>query len=301
MRNHAHTTSLRTRSTRVALLAMFALAAGLTGCGVTQTDYDRLVIENRTLGNRNQELVASLEECEAARDALGSTRTSSDSSITSLQAQLREKDALLTDYEAAIADLEARMQGLSFGALDPITDAALADLAASHPDLLSYDSAQGMLRFNSDLTFGSGSDTVSDGAKATLRALASILKGSSAAQYDLIIVGHTDSQRIGANTARRHPSNMHLSCHRAISVRKELMGLGVAGSKIQAAGWGDQRPLVPNTASGNTPANRRVEIYLGRSVGGSGTLAPASTSGSAPTGINIDRETPPNRQPGITK
>lgn len=299
MKAHAHPT--RTRTTRVALLAMAVLAASLTGCGVTQTDYDRLIIENRTLGNRNQELIASLEECELARDSLGSTRTSSDSSISSLQMQLSEKDALLADYESAIRNLEAQMQGLSFGPLDAATDAALAGLAASHPDLLSYDSDKGMLRFNSDLTFGSGSDTVSAGAKSTLRSLAAILQGSSASQYDLIIVGHTDSQRIGSATAKRHPTNMHLSCHRAISVRKELMGLGVSGAKVQAAGWGDQRPLVANSSTGNTPANRRVEIYLGRSVGGSGTVAPAGAGGSSTTGINIDRETPPDRQPAITK
>ena len=75
------------------------------------------------------------------------------------------------------------------------------------------------------------------------------------------------------------------------------MGLGIAASKIEAAGWGEERPLVPNTSTGNTPANRRVEIYLGRSVGGAG-------GGASPTGasgVGVDRETPPDRQPGITK
>lgn len=287
------------RGTRAAILALVGLSAILGGC-VSQQDYDRLVLENRTLGNRNQELQASLDECNSARDALSSSRSYGDSTIGQLQNQLREKDALLAEYEASIRDLESRLQGIGFGPLDQATDAALAQLAGAHPDMLTYDSAQGMLRFNSDLTFASGSDAVSSAAKATLGQLASILKGSGASQYDLIIVGHTDSQRIGSTTAQRHPTNMHLSCHRAISVRKELMGQGIAGSKIEAAGWGEERPLVPNTANGNTPANRRVEIYLGRSVGGTG--GGASPSGSAgATGMEIDRETPPDRQPGITK
>lgn len=275
--------------------AAAALAAALGGC-VSQQDYDRLLVENRTLTNRNQELQASLDECEAAREAMSDTRRTGDVTIGQLQDQLRQKDALLADYEAAIRDLESRMQGLSFGPLDPATDAALAALAAQHPNLLTYDSQRGMLRFNSDLTFGSGSDEVSSGARETLSALAGILKGGAAAQYELIIVGHTDSQRISAATAQRHPTNMHLSCHRAISVRRELMNMGVSGEKMQAAGWGEERPLVPNAANGNTPANRRVEIYLGRSVGGGG-------AGSAPGGgsAGVDRETPPDRQPGITK
>lgn len=286
------------RRARAAILTLVGLAACLGGC-VNQKDYDRLVLENRTLGNRNQELQAALDECNAARDALGDSRRFGDSTIGQLQSQLRDKDALLSEYEAAIKDLESRLQGFGFGPLDAATDAALAQLAAAHPDLLTYDSAQGMLRFNSDLTFASGSDEVSSGARSTLSQLANILKGSSASQYDLIIVGHTDSQRISANTAQRHPTNMHLSCHRAISVRKELMGLGIAGSKIEAAGWGEERPLVPNTSSGNTPANRRVEIYLGRSVGGAG--GGASPSGAGAAGVGVDRETPPDRQPGITK
>ena len=259
---------------RAALVAMVGMTAGLGGC-ISQADYDRVLVENRTLTNRNQELRASLDECEAARSALGGTRQTGDQTISQLTAQLNEKDALLDDYESRMRQLEQQMQGLSF------------------------DSAQGMLRFNSDLTFGSGSDVVSAGAKQTLNSLASILKGSAASQYDLVIVGHTDSQRIGATTAQKHPTNMHLSCHRAISVRRELASLGISESKIQAAGWGDQRPLVPNTANGNTPANRRVEIYLGRSVGGAGGGSPAGGSGSA--GVGLDRETPPDRQPAITK
>jgi chemotaxis protein MotB len=278
---------------RAGLLA--GLVAALGGC-VSQEDYDRLLVENRTLTNRNQELQASLDESNSAREAMSDTRRTGDLTIGQLEDQLRQKDALLGDYEATIRDLERRLQGVAFGPLDAATDAALAQLAASHPDLLSYDSAQGMLRFNSDLTFASGSDEVSPAARETLAALANILKGSSASQYDLIIVGHTDSQRISTNTAQRHPTNMHLSCHRAISVRKELMSLGIAGGKIEAAGWGEERPLVPNAANGNTPANRRVEIYLGRSVGGTASGA-SPTGGTAP----VNSETPPDRQPGVTK
>lgn len=288
----------RRQARRAALVSLVGLTAGLGGC-ISQADYDRVVVENRTLTNRNQELVAALEECESTNTALGGSRQSGDATIGRLTAQLTEKDELLDEYEQRMRQLEEQMRTLSFGPLDAATDAALADLAARHPNMLSYDSSQGMLRFNSDLTFGSGSDVVSPAAKQTLGSLANILKGSGASQYDLVIVGHTDSQRISSGTAQRHPTNMHLSCHRAISVRRELASLGISESKIQAAGWGDQRPLVPNTGNGNTPANRRVEIYLGRSVGGSGGGAPAGSSGSA--GVDIDRDTPPDRQPAITK
>jgi hypothetical protein len=91
--------------------------------------------------------------------------------------------------------------------------------------------------------------------------------------YEVNIVGHTDSQRISDATARRHPTNMHLSCHRAISVRSVLASMGVPAGRMEAAGWGEFRPMVANTSSGNTPQNRRVEIYLSLPKGGESASA----------------------------
>ena len=125
---------------RAALVAMVGMTAGLGGC-ISQADYDRVLVENRTLTNRNQELRASLDECEAARSALGGTRQTGDQTISQLTAQLNEKNSLLDDYEKRMRQLEQQMQGFSFGALDPVTDAALADLASRYSNLLSYDSA----------------------------------------------------------------------------------------------------------------------------------------------------------------
>ena len=54
---------------------------------------------------------------------------------------------------------------------------------------------------------------------------------------------------------------MHLSAHRAISVRDALVGDGVSANRMQIAGYGEFRPIVPNGPNG-AAANRRVEIYL---------------------------------------
>jgi hypothetical protein len=84
---------------------------------------------------------------------------------------------------------------------------------------------------------------------------------------------------------------MHLACHRAISVRRQLVSLGVPPDKMMSAGWGEHRPSVPNTGAGNTPQNRRVEIYirpLGTIAGGAGSR----DSGGA---IDVDRDVPPQQ------
>ena len=280
---------------RAAVLAgVVFLAGGLGGC-VSQQDYDRLLVENRTLGNRNAELQSELDECRNAQSARDSSLSAGDSTIAQLRAENSRLQGALDDAQRALNDLDARMRGMSFGPLDAATDAALAQLASQYPQLLQYDSARGMLRFASDLTFDSGSDVVKAEAQQALAALADILKSGAAAQYDLIIVGHTDSQRISAGTAQRHPTNMHLSCHRAISVRNELASMGVAGGKMQAAGWGEERPAVTNASNGNTPQNRRVEVFLGRATGGGAGAADATGS------VGVDNAAPPDRQPDPTK
>jgi chemotaxis protein MotB len=60
-----------------------------------------------------------------------------------------------------------------------------------------------------------------------------------------------------------HPTNWHLSVHRAISVENLMESNGVSPTRISVKGYGEYRPLEANEAGkkGN-PKNRRVEIYL---------------------------------------
>jgi chemotaxis protein MotB len=76
------------------------------------------------------------------------------------------------------------------------------------------------------------------------------------------IVGHTDDVPIGKPQTRElHPTNVHLSVHRSISVRSALVSAGVEPVRIQVAGYGEYRPVIENRPGG-TPENRRVEVYL---------------------------------------
>ena len=194
----------------------------------------------------------------------------------------------LTQARGTINDLEARLASLELGQIDPATDQALARLAAKYPTRIQYDPDRGMLRFASDLTFASGSDVVRDEAKESIAALAEVLRMSEAQSYDVVIVGHTDSAKPSAGTQQRHPTNTHLSAHRAISVKNELRSMGIPAEKMQVAGWGEHRPVVANASDGNTPQNRRVEIFLVSSqynfVGG---------ASPAPTTVNVDSDNPP--------
>ncbi|MBS0187382.1 MAG: OmpA family protein [Planctomycetes bacterium] len=284
------------------LLGLACLTAGLGGC-VNQGEYDRLYETNRGLTDRNATLQRERDDALAARDQTRQQLAKTEQALAELQAQ---NDALmrkLRESGLSLADLEARLKGLSVSPLDADTDALLKELAAQYPDLLRYDETRGMLRFASDLTFASGSDAIQPSAQAAIAALANILKNPVTAKYEVIIVGHTDAQRISANTAKRFPTNVHLSAARSISVRAALVGDGVAPGKMEVAGWGEFRPAVPNTPSGNTPANRRVEIFLmiPKNPADITTMNEPAPAESGPTTATPDRTRAPARAPEITK
>ena len=62
---------------------------------------------------------------------------------------------------------------------------------------MDFDPNRGIVKFKSDVTFSSGSAVVQDQARAAIDRLAGILNGTTAGQYDLQVVGHTDNQKVG--------------------------------------------------------------------------------------------------------
>jgi chemotaxis protein MotB len=127
---------------------------------------------------------------------------------------------------------------------------------------MSYDRRLGLVRIRTDLTFPSGSAELRPGVQAALAELARILASREAAKYEVQVVGHTDNVPISnPQTRRNHPTNWHLSVHRAISVKDALADAGVAPVRMAVAGYGRFRPVVPNGPDG-AEENRRVDVFL---------------------------------------
>lgn len=271
-------------------------AAMLGGC-VNQGEYDRMYETNSALSARNAELQRERDEARTALTNLQKTYSSSSGATSELQRQNDELRRLLAQAQQDLTAMEAGLAQLNFGPLPAEVSQALTALADQYPDLVKFDAARGMLRFAADLTFDSGSDNVKDQAKQALGALAQILTSSAASSYDVVIEGHTDSQRISQpSTRQKHPTNRHLSAHRSISVIEELIKMGVQPERTMAAGWGEYRPAVPNAPGGNTPANRRVEIFLVKGTGAAPAATPAPLTNVTPT-----REETPTRPVDISK
>lgn len=76
-----------------------------------------------------------------------------------------------------------------------------------------------------------------------------------------VVEGHADKRK----TSKRD-YNQKLSERRAFTVRQYILDNSdiIDSSRIDAKGFGFDRPLVPNTTEENMQRNRRVEIYINR-------------------------------------
>jgi chemotaxis protein MotB len=234
-----------------------------TGC-VQQDKYDQLVMANRSLQEQNISLEADRDEARANLDTVRGQLGQATAELNGLKSKYglaqEDIDKMGRDY----AELMKRVGTLDFGPLPEEMSKALNDLAAQYPDMLTFDSKRGMLRFASDFTFASGSTELNSSAVASLGKLAQILNAGSASGFEVHVVGHTDSVPVSKpETKRMFPDNMYLSAGRAISVHHALLKDGVSGGRMMVAGWGEYRPSVSNNpGKAGTAPNRRVEIYL---------------------------------------
>ena len=235
-------------------MILAAVAWVATGC-VAQREADDL----KTLYRNSQSQVLDLQEQLAEANArIAALTGGADSEADALAQALAERDRL----RSALDDAEERLRNAGGVVLPPELNDALSQLADANPDLMSYDAEHGMIKLRSDLTFALGSADVNAGATSSLSKLAGIFNSPAAKPYEVRVVGHTDNVPIkNVGTRAKHPTNWHLSVHRAISVMQVLAKAGVPFARLGVCGYCEYRPIVPNT-KGGTEANRRVEIYL---------------------------------------
>jgi chemotaxis protein MotB len=246
---------------KVALCAGVIGLLGLTLGGCTGNN-TALLDANRALQEQNTKLAQDNQSLHTLNQQLQDGIAGRDKTMSQMQTMIADLRAGRGNMQSQLDDMEKRLAGVNFGniALDSETNQALAAMAAEHPDVLEYDPQRGLIRFKSDVTFDSGSDKLKDTARSTLQQFAQILN-TTARGYDVRVVGHTDAQPI-RNVAREHPTNWHLSCHRAIAVLKELHANGFAYERGEACGRGEFDPIEANGPGGKSQRNRRVEVYL---------------------------------------
>lgn len=114
-----------------------------------------------------------------------------------------------------------------------------------------------ILRFNDKMLFNAGSAIIKPEMLPVLDKVAKELKNLD---KKVIIEGHTDSTPI--NTAQ-YPTNWELSTARATNIIKYLITeKELNPQKMSAVGYGEYKPIAPNTTYEGKTLNRRVDIII---------------------------------------
>jgi chemotaxis protein MotB len=250
-------------STVLGVLALSAGLVSLSGCGQELQD---LRLANRmqqdTINRLTGELEAAKLELDQCNKKLSAAEQTGGVELDALKQKLAALEEDVAKKEQLIKTMQAQLLG---GSPLPVElSTALEDFAKQNADLIEYDSDHGLVKFKSDLLFEKGSDQVVATAQEAIRTLCGILNSQQAQQFDIIVAGHTDDIPIRrAATQAAHPTNWHLSVHRAIAVLLLMESDGVNPARMRACGFGEYRPVEANAPNkGGNPKNRRVEIYI---------------------------------------
>ena len=102
--------------------------------------------------------------------------------------------------------------------------------------------------------FDVNKDTIQTRSFDLLNQVASVLRAHGELTR-VRVEGHTDSDG-------KDDKNLNLSNRRAAAVKKYLVDRGVEGRRLDAIGYGESRPVAPNTNKANKEKNRRVEFVI---------------------------------------
>ncbi|MCS6969516.1 MAG: OmpA family protein [Planctomycetota bacterium] len=177
--------------------------------------------------------------------------------------ELTYKDVEIDEYKRQIAELEEQLYRKDAAAVQQQLsgkDESVATIqSAVDPNTrVSTREVEVSFEVPSEVLFKSGSAQLTAAAKSSLNKVVAVIR-ERFPNHDIRVVGHTDDQKI-TRTKHLWQDNWDLSAARAREVLLYLESRGIPASRLGLAGYGDQRPLVPNTSEQNRQRNRRVEI-----------------------------------------
>jgi len=233
----------------------------LTGCG--WAPYSRvgtLEAENRRLGEESRAQLAEIQNLRQHSRKIEDQLLQAEEDLAVFSERYgidRQKLANLRRERENLREFLTHSRQMPLG-----ISGQLAELAQRYPSL-HYDEQTGISKLDTDVLFDSGEATLKPGAEKLLREFAQILQAAEAQDLKVMVVGHTDNQRIRGREARhQYPTNWHLSAARALAVADVLQQLGIDGDRLGIAGYGPHQPIAANESEATRQANRRVEIFV---------------------------------------
>jgi len=222
----------------------------------------------RQLYEQNQALAADRQKIHNQAASLATQQQQLEHELQSLRVAKQTDEQLLVSAQSERDKLRSRYTNLldtTRNAANPLSAEStrqFQDLARRYPNF-EFDPQTGVSKFHSDVWFSSGSAEVQKNSQALLTEFSNILNQGDAQDLNILVVGHTDDRRIAkSSTKSKHPSNLHLSAHRAINVCDSLAKHGLRRQRMGIAGYGPYQPLAPNKDNESRQKNRRVEIFV---------------------------------------
>lgn len=179
---------------------------------------------------------------EAQRERLAREQSTAEAEAALAQAEQARRLAEARAREAALARREAELAA-----------AAAESLRLQLESLTSRREERGEVMTLSGDVFAPGQGALRPEARAHLRRVVEFVQRNPGARVR--IEGHTDSTG-SANL------NQSLSQRRAESVRQALIEEGVDAARLEAVGFGQDRPVADNRTEEGRARNRRVEIVV---------------------------------------
>jgi chemotaxis protein MotB len=213
--------------------------------------------------------------------ALEAVREELDRANAELKAQLAAAQGPAEALQSRVAELEAAREALQRASGDLKQQVAakekeLAALRATQQELvedlkkeiaaqqIQVERVRDQLRVElvEEVLFDSGEAVIKPAGLGVLKRVGLILKKAEHRNID--VEGHTDNVPIGAELAKRFPTNWELSTARATNVARFLQdAVKIDPRLLSATGYSEYRPRAPNTTAEGRRKNRRIEILLG--------------------------------------
>ena len=208
-----------------------------------------------SLSNAQQQLASSQEDVAALQDTVASLTKERDQLL--LVSRDSDNDGINDAEDACpdtVQDAKVNVQGCEE---DTDNDGLInrLDLCPDTPLGSTIDSvgcaAEQKTVILEGISFQFGTAEFTEEAHSILDSAALILQNNPDIRME--VAGHTDSS--GDNNA-----NINLSTRRAEAVLSYLVSAGVAADRLQAKGYGSDKPIADNTNREGRAKNRRVEL-----------------------------------------
>jgi OmpA-OmpF porin, OOP family len=167
--------------------------------------------------------------------------------------QFAAQDLPPGDYTARVDAADYLFKAQAFSVTSG-SDVSLPITLAAKPKVSQVAMTAREVKIGTQIVFRPNSAEIDLRSTGLLSEIADVLQRNPSVKH-VQVQGHTDN--------RGEPElNLALSQQRAESVVQWLVSAGIDAGRLEAKGFGDERPLVPNLTPDNRARNRRVQFMI---------------------------------------